>query len=55
MIFQSFGYDNNNHVFGGHSNITGALQQAGTYFYRVEFIVNGERKNKRGFFVLKYQ
>jgi hypothetical protein len=42
-------------VFDGHSNITGALQQAGTYFYKIEFVVNGERKNKTGFLILKYQ
>jgi gliding motility-associated-like protein len=54
VIFQGFNYDNSSHVFDGHSNITGALQQSGTYFYKVEFIVNGERKYKTGFFVLKY-
>jgi gliding motility-associated-like protein len=55
IIYQGFKYDNTAHVFDGHSNITGALQQAGTYFYRVEIVVNGERKSKTGYFVLKYQ
>ncbi|WP_419788765.1 MBG domain-containing protein [Mucilaginibacter sp. X4EP1] len=55
IVYQGFKYDNTSHVFDGHSNITGALQQAGTYFYRVEIIVNGERKSKTGYFVLKYQ
>jgi len=55
IIYQGFKYDNTSHVFDGHSNITGALQQAGTYFYRVEIIINGERKSKTGYFVLKYQ
>ncbi|TWI96221.1 gliding motility-associated-like protein, partial [Mucilaginibacter frigoritolerans] len=55
IIYQGFKYDNTSHVFDGHSNLTGALQQAGTYFYRVEIVVNGERKSKTGYFVLKYQ
>ncbi|SDP30076.1 gliding motility-associated C-terminal domain-containing protein [Mucilaginibacter sp. OK268] len=55
LVFQAYNYDNSNHVFDGHSNVTGALQQAGTYFYKVDFVVNGEKKHKTGFFVLKYQ
>ncbi|MDB5008643.1 MAG: hypothetical protein JWP45_3036 [Mucilaginibacter sp.] len=55
VIFQTYGYDNSNHVFDGHSNLTGALQQGGTYFYKVEFTANGEQKFKTGYFVLKYQ
>ncbi|MDF2432298.1 MAG: hypothetical protein JWP44_1929, partial [Mucilaginibacter sp.] len=55
VVFQSYGYDNSNHTFDGHSNLTGALQQGGTYFYKVEFTANGEQKFKTGYFVLKYQ
>jgi gliding motility-associated-like protein len=54
-IYQTTGYDNTTRAFDGHSNITGALQQPGTYFYLVEYTVNGQRKRKTGFFVLKYE
>ena len=54
-IYQTRSYDNAYRVFDGHSNITGALQQAGTYFYLLEYSVNGESRRKTGFLVLKYQ
>ena len=54
-IYQTRSYDNQYRVFDGRSNVTGALQQAGTYFYLLEYTVNGESKRKEGFFVLKYQ
>jgi len=54
-IYQTRSYDNSSRVFDGRSNITGALQQAGTYFYLLEYTVNGESKRKTGFLVLKYQ
>ncbi len=53
-IYKIAGYDNVNKVFNGHSNITGALQQPGTYFYLLEYKVNGENIRKTGFFVLRY-
>jgi gliding motility-associated-like protein len=53
-IFEINGYDNTSHVFDGHSNITGSLQQQGTYFYLLQYTVNGEGTRKTGFFVLKY-
>ncbi|HVW94508.1 MAG TPA: MBG domain-containing protein, partial [Mucilaginibacter sp.] len=53
-IWQGTNYDNSGHVFDGHSNITGVLQQGGTYFYKVEYTVNGERRQKTGYIVLKY-
>ena len=54
-VYQTRSYDNSSRVFDGRSNITGALQQAGTYFYLLEYTVNGESKRKTGFLVLKYQ
>ncbi|MDN3583363.1 MBG domain-containing protein [Mucilaginibacter flavus] len=55
LVYQTFNYNNSSNLFDGHSSVTGVLQQAGTYFYKVEFVVNGEKKHKTGFFVLKYQ
>ncbi len=54
-VYQTRSYDNAYRVFDGRSNITGTLQQAGTYFYLLEYTVNGESKRKTGFLVLKYQ
>ncbi|WCT13192.1 MBG domain-containing protein [Mucilaginibacter jinjuensis] len=53
-IYEINNYDNLSRAFDGHSNITGALMQAGTYFYLVEYTVNGEGRHKTGYFVLKY-
>nr|MBB6232349.1 gliding motility-associated-like protein [Mucilaginibacter sp. FT3.2] len=54
LIWEGPGYDNGSRRFDGHSNETGALQQAGTYFYKIEYVANGEKKQKIGYFVLKY-
>ncbi|GGI50883.1 hypothetical protein GCM10011425_20950 [Mucilaginibacter galii] len=53
-IYEIKGYDNTSKVFDGHSNITGALQQPGTYFYLIQYHVNGEGKRLTGAFVIKY-
>lgn len=53
-IFEIKGYDNVTRVFDGHSNINGALQQPGTYFYLIEYMVNGQGRHLTGYFVLKY-
>jgi gliding motility-associated-like protein len=53
-IFEAKGYDNSNKVFDGHSNKNGAMQLPGTYFYSLEYAVNGITKYKTGFIVLKY-
>jgi len=47
------GYDNATKVFDGHSN-DGKLQQAGTYFYSLEYKVGNETKRKTGYIILKY-
>lgn len=55
MIYEINGYDNVVKRFDGRSNINGALQTAGTYFYLVEYITSeGEGKHITGYFVLKY-
>ncbi|MBB3053597.1 T9SS type B sorting domain-containing protein, partial [Mucilaginibacter gotjawali] len=54
LIFEAKGYDNSTKVFDGHSNKTGAMQLPGTYFYSLDFTVNGTAKHKTGFIVLKY-
>jgi gliding motility-associated-like protein len=53
-IFETWGYDNVNHTFDGHSNINGKLQQPGTYFYMLQYSDNGVVKSTSGYIVLKY-
>jgi len=47
-------YNNSSKAFDGHSNIDGRLQQPGTYFYIIEYTVNGEVRRKTGYFILKF-
>jgi len=54
MVFEAKGYDNQNKVFDGHSNKNGQMQLPGTYFYSLDYTVNGIIKSKTGFIVLKY-
>ena len=54
LIFQAIGYDNTSRVFDGHSNINGRMQTPGTYFYALDYNVNGVTKHKTGYIVLKY-
>jgi gliding motility-associated-like protein len=53
-IFETKGYDNSSKVFDGHSNINGTMQQAGTYFYSLEYQTEGGNKYKTGYIILKY-
>ncbi|WP_216351005.1 gliding motility-associated C-terminal domain-containing protein, partial [Mucilaginibacter polytrichastri] len=54
-VYEISGYDNTTKAFNGSSNFTGARQQAGTYFYLVEYVVNGVGRHLTGYFVLKYE
>jgi len=54
MIFEAIGYDNSTRVFDGHSNKNGVMQLPGTYFYSLDYNINGVVKHKTGFIVLKY-
>ncbi len=54
LIYQAKGYDNSSKAFDGHSNINGKLLQSGTYFYSLDYSVNGQNKHKTGFILLKY-
>ena len=54
LIFEAKGYDNSTKVFDGHNSKNGAMQLPGTYFYSLDFTVNGIAKHKTGFLVLKY-
>jgi gliding motility-associated-like protein len=54
IIFEAKGYDNQTKFFDGHSSKNGSLQLPGTYFYSLEYKVDGKIKNKTGFIVLKY-
>ncbi|MDN5286319.1 MAG: Beta-mannanase/endoglucanase precursor [Mucilaginibacter sp.] len=53
-VFETKGYDNGSKVFDGHSNITGTMQQAGTYFYSLDYQDGKESKHKTGFIIIKY-
>ena len=54
VLYEVSGYDNVTKVFDGHSSKTRAMQQAGTYFYMLQYKVNGDTKSKTGYIVLKY-
>jgi gliding motility-associated-like protein len=54
LVYETKGYDNASKLFDGHSNKNGAMQLPGTYFYELNYIVNGITKHKTGFLVLKY-
>jgi len=54
MVYQTKGYDNSSKLFDGHSNINGKMQLPGTYFYSLDYAVNGESKHKTGYIILKY-
>src|SRR6185503_34485 len=54
MIYEAKGYDNASKTFDGHSNKNGQMQLPGTYFYQLDYTVNGVTKRKTGFIVLKY-
>jgi gliding motility-associated-like protein len=54
LVYETKGYDNVSRVFDGHSNKSGQMQLPGTYFYSLDYAVNGIIKHKTGFLVLKY-
>ncbi len=54
LVYQVKGYDNNSKTFDGHSSIDGKMQQPGTYFYSLDYTVNGKGRNKTGYIILKY-
>lgn len=53
-VFELTGYNNVNKAFDGHSNVTGAKQQPGTYYYMLQYTNAGAIKYKTGYVVLKY-
>jgi len=54
LVFETRGYDNTSKVFDGHASATGEMQVPGTYFYALDYSVNGVPKHKTGFILLKY-
>ncbi len=54
LVYEAKGYDNSSKTFDGHSNKNGQMQLPGTYFYQLEYTINGITKHKTGFVVLKY-
>jgi len=54
LIYQTNGYDNTSKVFDGHSNKNGQMQLPGTYFYQLDYTINGVTRHKTGFIILKY-
>ncbi|HEY4327110.1 MAG TPA: cadherin-like beta sandwich domain-containing protein [Mucilaginibacter sp.] len=53
-IYNTKGYDNSSKMFDGHSNINGRMQRPGTYFYQIDFMINGKSGRKNGYFILKF-
>lgn len=53
LVYQAQGYDNSSKIFDGHSN-GGKMQLPGTYFYSLDYMVNGESRHKTGYILLKY-
>jgi gliding motility-associated-like protein len=53
-VYQAKGYDNQTAAFDGHSNINGKMQLPGTYFYSLDYTVNGQSKHTTGYIILKY-
>lgn len=53
-VFEKKGYGSDGKLFDGHSNITSRMQSPGTFFYRLEYIADGQEKIKTGYFILKY-
>ena len=50
LVYEAKGYDNSSKVFDGHSNKNGQMQLPGTYFYQLDYAVNGITGNiKQGF------
>jgi gliding motility-associated-like protein len=54
LVYEAAGYDNTTRVFDGHSNKNGKMQLPGTYYYQLDYTVNGITKHKTGYLVLKY-
>jgi gliding motility-associated-like protein len=54
LVYEAQGYDNISKVFDGHASKTGIMQLPGTYFYALDYSVNGATKHKTGYIVLKY-
>jgi gliding motility-associated-like protein len=54
LLFEKANYDNASNVFDGHSTVNGSMVKQGTYFYVLQFTVNGESKKKVGYIILKY-
>jgi gliding motility-associated-like protein len=53
QVVQIANYDNAGHVFTGRSK-NGDMLPQGTYFYLVQFSVDGRQQRKAGYLVLKY-
>jgi gliding motility-associated-like protein len=53
-VYEVSGYDNSNKVFDGHAGKNGVMLAPGTYFYMIEYNINGKLKRKTGYFIMKY-
>ena len=53
-VFDKAGYGSDGKLFDGHSNVTGAMQKPGTYFYKLQYRDGLVMRTKTGYFVLKY-
>ncbi|MEO6149787.1 MAG: MBG domain-containing protein, partial [Mucilaginibacter sp.] len=53
-VFNITGYDNISKVFNGRAGTGGKMLQPGTYFYKLQYRVEGVLKSKNGYFIIKY-
>jgi len=54
VVYQTKGYNNASKPFDGHSSLDGRMQLPGTYFYSLDYAVDGQSKHKTGYIILKY-
>lgn len=54
LIYEMQGYDNINKPFDGHSQKTGIIQKAGTYFYVLDYKDKDGTKRQTGFVLIRY-
>jgi gliding motility-associated-like protein len=52
-VFETENYDNTDHIFKGISK-NGSKLPKGSYFYLLQFVIDGKQARKTGYFVLKY-
>lgn len=52
-VYAAKNYNNKTVVFDGHSSVTGSMVPQGTYFFKLDYTVNGQTRQKTDYFVVK--